>query len=81
MKVPEVFKVKCDVRPWTSAFVHVIEHSYFAVTKEDGTFTIPPGLADGQYTLVAWHETLGEQQTVVEVKDGKATADFAFSAR
>jgi len=52
--------------------VHVFEHQYFAVTKEDGSYTIPPGLPDGQYTLVAWQERLGERRTTVEVKGGKA---------
>ena len=80
LKAPEVFKVKCDVHPWMGAYVHVIDHPFFAVTKEDGTYAIPGGLPDGTYTLVAWHEKLGEKQVTVEVKDGKAeAADFTFA--
>jgi len=80
MKVPEIFKVKCDVHPWMGAYVHVIDHPFFAVTKEDGTFAIPAGLPDGRYTLAAWHEKLGEKLAVVEVKGGKAEAvDFTFA--
>jgi len=79
MRTPEVFKVKCDVHPWMSAVVYVGAHPFFGVTKEDGTFAIPAGLPDGEYTLVAWQEKLGERQGVVDVKSGKAQgADFTF---
>ena len=81
MKVVERFKIKCDVHPWMSAYVNVFDHPYFAVTKEDGTFTIPGNLPDGKYTLVAWHEKFGEQEKEVEVSGGKAEgADFILKA-
>jgi hypothetical protein len=38
-------------------------------------------LKDGKYTLVAWQEKLGTQEAQIEVKDGKATADFKFAPR
>ncbi len=50
--------IKCDVHPWMRAYAGVMEHPYFAVTGEDGTFEIK-GLVDGEYTLEAWHEKLG----------------------
>jgi len=79
MKTAERFKVKCDVHPWMGAHVAVFEHPYFAVSKEDGTFKIPGNLPDGEYTLVAWHEKLGEQEAKVMVSGGKAeNADFSF---
>lgn len=82
MKTAERYKIKCDVHPWMSAFVSVFEHPFFAVSTEEGTFEIPTkGLEDGTYTLVAWHETLGEQEIEIEVTDGKAEeAEFTFSA-
>jgi cytochrome c2 len=81
MKVPEVFRIKCDVHPWMAAFVHVMEHPFFAVTGDDGTFTLS-GLPPGTYTLTAWHETLGEKTAEVKVEAGKpATADFAFEPK
>jgi plastocyanin len=81
MKTAERFKVKCDVHPWMGAHVAVFEHPYFAVSKEDGTFKIPGNLPDGEYTLVAWHEKLGEQEAKVMVSGGKAeNADFSFKA-
>ena len=81
MKVAERFKIKCDVHPWMNAQVSVFEHPYFAVTKEDGTFTIPGNLPDGEHTLVAWHEKFGEQEAKVTVTGGKAEgAAFTFKA-
>ena len=80
MKAAEVFKIKCDVHPWMSAYVHVIDHPYFAVTGDDGAFAIPGELPDGAYILVAWHERLGEQEIRVDVKGGKASgAELVFT--
>src|ERR1051326_1209172 len=39
-KAPEYFRVKCDVHPWMSAYIGVFEHPFFAVSKDDGTFSI-----------------------------------------
>ena len=81
MKVAERIKIKCDVHPWMSAHISVFEHPYFAVSKEDGTFTIPGSLPDGEHTLVAWHEKFGEKEIKVNVAGGKAEgADFEFEA-
>ena len=46
---------KCDVHPWMGAYIHVMEHPFFAVTQADGTFTIK-GLPPGDYELSVWHE-------------------------
>jgi plastocyanin len=79
-KAVETYKVKCDVHPWMSAWVVVTDSPYSAVTGDDGTFTIK-GLKNGKYTLVAWQEKLGTQEAQIEVKDGKATADFKFAPK
>ena len=70
---------KCDVHGWMNAYVGVLEHPYFAVSKPDGTFSIP-NLPPGTYTLAAWHERLGEQTMSVTVaaKEAKADANFTF---
>ena len=82
MKTAERFKIKCDVHPWMGAQMAVFEHPYFAVSKEDGTFKIPGNLPDGEYTLHAWHEKLGEKEIKVTVSGGKAEgADFSFAAQ
>lgn len=82
MKAPEYFRIKCDVHPWMSAFVGVFDHPFFAVTKDDGTFSIDTkGLKDGDYTIELWHEKLASDtpaEEKVTVKDGKAEVKHAF---
>ena len=82
-KAEEYFRVKCDVHPWMSAYVGVFEHPYFAVTKEDGTFSIKADqLPDGEYTLTFWHEKLATEpvETKINVAGGKAEANHTFKA-
>jgi plastocyanin len=71
--------LKCDVHAWMHAWVGVLEHPYFAVSGEAGTFTLPD-LPPGTYTLEAWHERLGtrEQQVTVGPKDTK-DVEFTFA--
>ncbi|MBL8242185.1 MAG: carboxypeptidase regulatory-like domain-containing protein [Bryobacterales bacterium] len=73
-----MIRFKCNVHPWMVAYVGVLPHPFFAVTGEDGSFSLK-GLPPGEYTLEAWHEKLGTQEIKVTVaaKDAK-TADFAF---
>ena len=77
-KATEIFRVKCDVHPWMSAYIGVFEHPFHAVSGEDGKYTIKGKLPDGEYTLVAVHEKFGEKEEKVTVKDGKAEANFSF---
>jgi hypothetical protein len=60
------------------AYANVVTHPFFAVTKDDGTFEIK-GLPAGTYTIEAWHERLGTQQTKVTISDSAAAATAAFS--
>ena len=65
-------KVQCDTHGWMLGWIHVGENPYYAVTQKDGSFTItdvPPGA----YTLVAWHEYVGETEVAVTVA-AKGTA-------
>jgi hypothetical protein len=68
--------VKCNIHPWMRAYVNVVAHPFFAVTGDDGTFTIK-GLPPGTYTVELVHEKYGkqEQQVTVGAKESK-TADF-----
>ena len=71
--------LECNVHGWMNAYVGVVEHPYFAVSAEDGSFTIS-GLPAGTYTLEAWHEVAGTQTAEVTVgADGAATVEFTFS--
>ena len=70
--------VKCNVHPWMRSYIGVVSHPFFAVTGEDGTYTLK-GLPPGEYTVEAWHEKYGAQETKVTVgpKESKAT-DFNY---
>ena len=63
---------KCDVHGWMNAYVGVLDHPYYAVTKDDGKFELKD-LPAGTYTIEAWHEKLGTRTAEITVEDGKAT--------
>jgi plastocyanin len=72
--------VKCNQHPWMKAYIGVVKHPFFAVSKEDGSFEIK-GVPPGTYTVVAWHEKFGEKTATVKVDaKGAATSDFTFDA-
>jgi Polysaccharide lyase family 4, domain II len=73
--------VKCNQHPWMKAYIGVMKSPLFAVSGEDGTFTIK-GVPAGKYTVVAWKEggTEGTSKTleVAVPANGAAKADFSF---
>ena len=75
---PEVMvPFKCDVHGWMNAYVGVLPHPYYAVTKDDGKFelaNVPPGT----YTIEAWHEKLGPMTQSVTLGQ-KETKEITFS--
>src|SRR2546430_9929931 len=75
--------VKCNQHPWMKSYVAAMKHPLFAVSAEDGSFTIK-NVPPGKYTVVAWHEggANGTEKTmeVTVPAKGAATADFAFGA-
>ncbi len=72
--------VKCNIHPWMQAYIHVIEHPYFAVTDSNGAFEIA-NLPPGTYTVQAMHERLGEQEMEITVGASESKqVDFAFTA-
>lgn len=74
----DALKFKCDVHPWMFAYLFVMDHPYFGVSAADGSWSIE-GLPAGSYTLVAWHEKLGQQEATLTVAaDGSGTAAFVF---
>jgi plastocyanin len=77
----EVFKAKCDVHPWMSAWIVALDNPFFGASAEDGTYAIQ-GLPPGKYTLTAWHESLGQQKKEVTVTAGEpVTVDFEFTVK
>lgn len=77
-KPEPMFAFKCDVHPWMTAWVAVLDHPFFAVTGKDGKFSIA-NLPAGTYEVEAWHEKLGTQTQTVTVGDADVQANFAYT--
>jgi len=71
-----MFKIVCDVHPWMSAHIGVVDHPYFAVTDAQGAFVLPK-LPPGKYTLGVWHEELKGNDQEIEITAGR-TVDFVM---
>jgi len=78
LKRPGVIKLRCDAgHTWMSAYVHVFDHPYFAVTDAKGTFTLA-GVPPGTYLLELWHEPTDDKGApatktmTVEVSEARA---------
>jgi Polysaccharide lyase family 4, domain II len=76
-----VLKVVCDTHAWMLAYIHVFDHPYFAVTDEQGLFTIP-NLPAGTYVLKAWHEDVGVRSQEITVSEsGDVRTVFEFTKK
>lgn len=85
MPVPESeefpIDFQCDLHPWMKAKVCVVEHPWFAVSAEDGSFSIE-GIPPGTYGIQAWHEKAGKVKTKGDLTigpGGHVQADFTIS--
>ena len=70
--------IKCNIHNWMRAYVGVVSSPFFAVTGDDGTYTIK-GLPPGTYTIEVWQEKYltQDQQITVGAKESK-TLDFTY---
>ncbi len=78
----DVVALQCDVHPWMKAYAVVNDSPFFAVTGSDGSFEIKD-LPIGDYTLEAWHPTLGTKAIKISIgkaKRGDVTARFSYKA-
>lgn len=57
---PGVVKIGCNIHDWMSAIILVLPNDRFAVTREDGTFSLSD-IASGNYTITAWHAQAREK--------------------
>jgi plastocyanin len=73
------FPVTCSVHPWMRAYLSVVSHPFFAVTGEDGSYTIK-GVPPGTYTLEVIQEKFGRKTAPVTIAahDSK-TVDFTYA--
>jgi plastocyanin len=70
---PGLIKVYCHIHSHMSASIMVLDHPYFAVPRLDGTFTLPD-VPPGTYTIVGWHERVGERSSTIDVASGRTAA-------
>jgi len=76
-----IMKVVCDTHAWMLGFVHVFDHPFFAVTNEQGVFSICD-LPPGSYVLKAWHEDGGLRTQEITVPDsGEVRVSFEFGRK
>jgi hypothetical protein len=70
---PGLVKIFCQIHSHMSASILVLAHPYFAVPDgPDGSFTLPDVPA-GTYTIVGWHERVGEHASAIQVLAGRTT--------
>jgi plastocyanin len=70
---PGPLYVECAVHGWMQGQVIVVDNPYYAVTDENGKFSIPE-LPPGKYQVKIWHEYLGEQTKEITVAAKMDTA-------
>jgi hypothetical protein len=77
----EFIPIKCNIHSWMQAYFVVLKTGHFAVTGEDGRFTLPD-LPPGPYTVTAWHETYGTRNQEITIVGGQTlTVNFVFQAK
>jgi Carboxypeptidase regulatory-like domain len=75
---PEFIPVKCNIHPWMHGYFAVLKTSHYAITGEDGTFSLK-GLPPGKYTVTAWQEQYAPESQDVTVTAGETkTVNFVF---
>ncbi len=68
-----IVKVYCNIHSHMSATILILDHPYFVIPELDGTFEIA-NVPAGQYTIVGWHERVGERTATVKVERGQTAA-------
>lgn len=76
-----ILRLVCDTHAWMLGFIHVFDHSYFAITDDAGSFSIP-NVPAGNYTLKAWHEDAGiKTQTITVSESSEVRVNFEFEKK
>ena len=69
---PGIVKVFCHLHAQMTALIMVLDHPWFVIPSDDGTFTLT-GVPAGELSIVAWHERIGERRERVRVTTGETT--------
>ena len=73
---PGIVPIFCDIHSHMSAYVLVFRHPFFAITDDDGRYSIP-NVPAGTYTVLVWSELGRAPGRRVTVPDaGVAEVDF-----
>lgn len=81
LSTPELMiPVRCNNHPWMEGFINVLANPFYAVSGEDGHFTIK-GVPPGNYTIASDHEKLGEKTSSITVSPQRTTVvDITYQA-
>lgn len=75
---PELITFRDNQHPWEKAYVRVFSHPFFAISDVYGRYEIR-GVPPGTYTLIAWHEKLGQQELGITLAPYEVrNKDFVF---
>lgn len=67
-----IVKVYCNIHSHMSATILVMDNPYFTIPALDGTYELP-NVPPGDYTLIGWHERVGERRSAVHMERGRTT--------
>jgi plastocyanin len=68
---PGIESVFCDIHSHMSAYILIFSHPFFAVTDDDGRYSIP-SVPAGTYSVAVWSELGKAQPRKVTVVQGEA---------
>jgi plastocyanin len=78
---PGVVKVHCHLHPNMAATIVVVPGDWYARPEIDGRFRME-GVPAGQYTVVAWHNSIGFSKKRIHVTDsGTVAVNFVIPIR
>jgi len=73
-----IVKVYCNIHSHMSATILVMDNPYFTIPALDGAFELP-NVPPGEYTVIGWHDRVGERRSTVRVERGRtATIDLSL---
>jgi len=76
-----MISLRCNVHPWMSAYVGVVDHPFYRVTDLTGSFKLQ-AMPAGEYVIAAWHEVFGSIEQEIKLAENETkTVDFIFTRR